>query len=405
MATKRKSHRKQFSEEMVRKLNPPRTGRVDYTDTVERGLVLRVTSRRLKTWNYVYRLPGDGRVSPITGRPMAGKQHRVTLGTFPRMSVAAARERAQALAIQVADGIKPTAEGRPPGNTFGDLCALYLEHQAHASPRSIRLVRIALENHVLPQWRNKPLERDAKEWRQDFHALLDALRDAKRLGTAREVRKWTVAAFAFAVDRGLLGISPVAGTKRRDLRKQGLTGRALSDADLRAIWAATHDAPLFRLLILTGCRRAEWGDAQWSEISGEAKTLLIPAARYKTGIDMLVPLVPAAWAIVEGLPRRGPYLFGVTAAFTGWTTAIAALRARTPEIAKWSPHDFRRTCETRLANEELFHSPVISTAVRDAVLGHVKPGHRDTYNRHDYAAEKRAALQRYADHLLKIINQ
>ncbi|MER8406460.1 hypothetical protein NKH16_17230 [Mesorhizobium sp. M1307] len=60
-------------------------------------------------------------------------------------------------------------------------------------------------------------------------------------------------------------------------------------------------------------------------------------------------------------------------------------------------HDFRVKCETRLAHLGF------NQEVRYAVLGHVKPGLQKTYNKHDYLAEKRAALQTCSEHLMGIV--
>src|SRR4029079_6664122 len=62
-------------------------------------------------------------------------------------------------------------------------------------------------------------------------------------------------------------------------------------------------------------------------------------------------------------------------------------------------HDFRVTCETRLAHLGF------NQEVRDAVLGHAKPGLQRTYNKHDYLEEKRQALQAYAEPLLVVLGQ
>jgi hypothetical protein len=60
-------------------------------------------------------------------------------------------------------------------------------------------------------------------------------------------------------------------------------------------------------------------------------------------------------------------------------------------------HDFRVTCETRLATLGF------NQDVRDAVLGHAKPGLQKTYNKYDYLKEKEQAVQSYAAHLMEII--
>ena len=60
-------------------------------------------------------------------------------------------------------------------------------------------------------------------------------------------------------------------------------------------------------------------------------------------------------------------------------------------------HDFRVTCETRLAHLGF------NQEIRDAVLGHAKPGLQKTYNKHGYYEEKKMALATYAKHLLDVV--
>ncbi len=82
------------------------------------------------------------------------------------------------------------------------------------------------------------------------------------------------------------------------------------------------------------------------------------------------------------------------------TTYLLALRRDDPEaaLARYRIHDLRVTCETRLADLGA------TREVRDAVLGHAKPGLQRTYNKHDYMNEKRAALNAYAEHVLGVVS-
>lgn len=54
-------------------------------------------------------------------------------------------------------------------------------------------------------------------------------------------------------------------------------------------------------------------------------------------------------------------------------------------------------CESRLADLGF------NQDVRDAVLGHAKIGIQRTYNKYDYADEKRTALDAYATHLVGLV--
>ena len=67
-------HRKRFTEQMLERLRPPKRGRLELTDAVAPGLVLRVTERGTKTFSAVYKVAGEGGLT-ARGHPRTGKQH------------------------------------------------------------------------------------------------------------------------------------------------------------------------------------------------------------------------------------------------------------------------------------------------------------------------------------------
>jgi integrase len=101
-------------------------------------------------------------------------------------------------------------------------------------------------------------------------------------------------------------------------------------------------------------------------------------------------------------------LFGARGgAFQGWSRAkealdnrlLAALKNAHGEKAKlkpWRLHDIRRTMATRLG--DLGVLPHVVEAILNHISGH-KAGVAGIYNRAIYAPEKRAALQKWADHI------
>ena len=81
-----------------------------------------------------------------------------------------------------------------------------------------------------------------------------------------------------------------------------MRSRVLTDDELRAIWTADIAQPwgaFVRFLLLTALRRNEAARAKWSEIQNGA--LVIPAARYKTKVEMRFPLSRAAAALLDDL--------------------------------------------------------------------------------------------------------
>src|SRR4051794_35249228 len=141
----------------------------------------------------------------------------------------------------------------------------------------------------------------------------------------------------------------------------------------------------------------------------------LPPARTKNGLPHDVPLSDAALAIIDAIPERAgrDLLFGDRdGPFQGWSKAKAALDARViaareekagkgkGKLAPWRLHDIRRTVATRMA--ELGVLPHAVEAVLNHISGH-KAGVAGIYNRAIYSAEKRQALDRWAEHVTALV--
>ena len=81
---------------------------------------------------------------------------------------------------------------------------------------------------------------------------------------------------------------------------------------------------------------------------------------------------------------------------------VTAMLARAKkEITPWTLHDLRRTAVTGMAN--LGIAPHVVEAVVNHISG-AKAGVAGIYNRAEYAVEKKAALARWALHVLDIVD-
>lgn len=87
-------------------LSKPRTSRVELADGAVPGLTLRIGKTRGATWSLMVRVVGEG---GITGRGHAlmGPKRRLTLGTYPQVSLHAARAKASAYLDQAKRGESP----------------------------------------------------------------------------------------------------------------------------------------------------------------------------------------------------------------------------------------------------------------------------------------------------------
>src|SRR5215203_6660620 len=105
--------------------------------------------------------------------------------------------------------------------------------------------------------------------------------------------------------------------------------------------------------------------------------------------------------ILQGHDAEGrTYVFGHRdRGFVAWDRCKAKLDIAL-QLPRWTLHDLRRTCVTGMA--EIGIAPHVIEAVVNHVSGH-KGGVAGIYNRATYAAEKRAALERWADHLERVV--
>lgn len=135
-------------------------------------------------------------------------------------------------------------------------------------------------------------------------------------------------------------------------------------------------------------------------------TWTIPGSRAKNGLTHVVPLSNAALAIVQGRLDRADEE-GAAPLFTRIgepieSNAISqAARLKLQVTGEpWTPHDIRRTVATGMAGMG------IMPHIIEAVLNHIsgfRSGVAGVYNRNTYDAEKRRALDQWAEHLDAII--
>ncbi len=96
----------------------------------------------------------------------------------------------------------------------------------------------------------------------------------------------------------------MARTRPSQRRRQ----RVLSDDELRAVWRAAGASQsafgcLVRFLLLTATRRTEAAAMRRGEVVGHE--WIIPPERYKTGLELMIPLSPAARTVFSAVPKIG----------------------------------------------------------------------------------------------------
>ena len=383
--------KKKLTEMAVGKLNPEAGKRLEVFDTLTPGLALRITEAGKKSWSVMYRVAGRG------DGGNRGALRRMTLGAYPLIDLKAARDKARA-AIDLADRGDDPADQRKDElrqkgeRVFEVICARFIELHAKAHTVKWKDTERLLNTYVVPEWKSKPI--DTLD-RATAHELLDEIAMEHGTGAAREVRKHITKFFNWAVDRGLLTASPVAGMRRPELGYVARE-RVLTMDELKAIWAAADKmgypfGPMVRLLILTAQRRAEIAGLRRDWLLPGQTAYEVPASFYKTDRPQVVPLSAPALAIVEGLPKwnSGDFLLSTTAGkvpVSGFSKAKARLD-KLSKVEGWTLHDLRRSAATHMARLGIPQEHI------ERVLGHAIEGVAGTYNRYSYLDEKRAALE------------
>src|SRR5262249_45238453 len=181
------------------------------------------------------------------------------------------------------------------------------------------------------------------------------------------------------------------GGRKTSIRERART-RTLSDPELRKLWtvAGTYPRPFgafIQFLLLTGARRNEAAGLHRDELSEDGTIWIIPAHRYKSGRDTLIPLSRAAQRIIAEQPP-GDFVFGVDGSrpFGGFDRRKKDFDAKIG-FSDYVLHDLRRTARTLLSRAG------VAADIAEMCLGHVLTGVRGTYDLYQYRPEKTAAFE------------
>lgn len=362
--------------------------RYDVHDLHCPGLSVRVSEKGRKVFSVKFRFGLE--------------QKRVTLGVYPRLSLATAREKAIDLLRQADEGIDPTKRRRRPDMKVETVCREFIRLYAQTRNKSWREAERILEQEFV----SAHGQRDIREIkRYDILELMDAAIERGAGYQANRILSHVRKLFNWCIERGILEASPIAGVKPPT--KEVSRERVLNDDELvRILRACRNEVYPFRqivpMLLATAQRRGELTEMRWSEIDLEEKLWVIPAERAKNGKKHYVPLSTFALEILNEVPRflDCDYVFTTTrqTPVSGYSKWLRRLSAES-ETSDWRYHDLRRTAATNLAKLG------ITQAVTEKILNHVSgivSGVAAVYNRHNYADEMRQALEMWGQRLAEL---
>ena len=344
------------------------------------GLSVRVNANGTKTFTASYRY----------GR----KQRRLTIGRYPIISLAEARDKARAAYREILEGVDPQAVRRRKHMNLREGVDAFIEQYAKPRNRSWRETERVLTRELVTRFG----ERDVTLMtRADILEAADAAIARGAQYQANRIVSYSRKMFNWFLERGMIETSPLLGI-RAPMREQSRDRVLARDEITRLIGACRTESfpfgPYTLLLLATAQRRSEVANMRWSEIDWERHVWELPAARSKNGKTYEVPLSPFALAILKDIPRfEGSDLVFTTTGYSpisGITKMVLRIQTKS-ETANWRLHDLRRTAASEMARMR------IALQVVEKVLNHVSgtiSGVVAVYNRYGYDPEKRDALNR-----------
>jgi integrase len=376
----------------------PGASRREVPDGDVRGLYLQIFPSGKASWAFRYRF--------------GGRTRKLTIGASPEIGLKDARDLARAAHLQIASGEDPGAakqaartatKALPARDMVEKVAAQFLARHVKNLAAATRLeVGRIVAKEILPNFGGRRL---SEIKRPDVIEWLDAIVDRPAPIAANRALGWLKGLCNFAVERGILDVSPIAGIKPP--AAETARDRVLSDDELKAVWEAADAleqpyAAFVQLLVLTGQRLREVSELRWQEIDFEKRVWTLPKERAKNGVEHSIPLSDQAADILRSLPRIAEFVFTINGLnpIRGTHLAKRRIDKLAPPMPSWVLHDIRRTVASGMARLGI-NLPVI-----EKLLNHVSgsfAGIVGVYQRHSFADEKRAAMQAWANFVQALV--
>lgn len=368
-----------------------------------RGLFLLVNPNGSKWWRLRY--------------TWLGKDALMSLGVFPDVSLAQAREARDKSRGLIASGINPAkakqdSKREARDGSFGAMFAEWFEvHRPDWADANIRKILRMADGDLLPWLKDRPVkEIDAPE-------VLAVLRrvESRSPETARRVCQIVSQVYVLAIGSGRASHNPAASLAKLLKKPVSEKRAAITNPDevgamVRAF--AHYSGGLvvktaLHLSALTWVRPGELRQAEWADIDFDkaewrvrVETRKLTKVKKRTAEAHLVPLSAQAVAhlrTLQPLTGSGRFVFpNERTRQKPMSDGAVNVALRTLGIAKESmcAHGFRATAST-LLNEMGWNPDAI-----ERQLAHVETNKvRDAYNRSQYEAERRRMMQAWADYL------
>ena len=295
-----------------------------------------------------------------------GADKWITLGAYPLISLAEARERATEIRSGVVAAKLVTFQ-----QAF-DAWYKHLQSQ-HRDPTQIKEW---FDANVLPVLKSKNVI-DVK--RADYTALLQTIVDRGSPVMANRVLSQLKSMLGFCTDRGWVKDNCLLTVQRKNIggkekaRTRALTFNEIENKLFKAKLTPMMFYPLY-LMLLTGLRSSE---AIWVLKHKQLHDIPTKGELHK------IPATPAVLAVLSTAPTP-------PTEFRAMAKALRRIKA------DFTPHDLRRTFATRLGDLGVMPHVV------EKLLGHKMEGVMAVYNRAEFWSERTDAMKLWAKELSKL---
>ena len=363
-----------------------------YWDIGLPGFGVKVTPRGRKVFLVMYRLAGAG-----------SRLRKYTIGPYGRVTLPMARAQAQKIFAARLDGRDPAEEKKQSRrrlvvDRIDDLIEAFI-HEHISQTVSRNRISNLLRRDVIPHWGAKSIHEIKKRDVSDLIGLISQ----RNAHAGHRLLKTLKTFFRWCVGRAVIDFSPVEGLSTG--YRESSRDRVLKDRELAAIIIAARQMPppyggIVELLALTGQRRQEVSKLKWDELDEKSRTWSIPGSRTKNKKAHIVHLSEPAWQVIAQRPV-GTYVFGTSGAkhFQAYSTSKRALDTLSG-ITGWRLHDLRRTIVSGMAR--LGVPPHVADKILNHQAGTIS-GVAAVYQRHEFLAERKEALDRWGAHVEHIV--
>jgi integrase len=368
----------------------------------EKGLYLEVSPKGGKWWRFKYRF--------------AGKEKRLSLGTYPEVSLKDARQRRDDARKLVSSDVDP-AENRKASkaaqvdratNSFEVVTReWFAKHSPGWAPDHATRVLRLFERDIFPWIGGRPV---ADVPAPDLLAMLRRIENREALDTAHRARSNCGQVFRYAIATGRAQRDPSADLRgalppATEGHFAAVTEPKLLGELLRKLNAYSGTPVVMaalRLAPLVFVRPKELRTAEWSAIHWDSSDWRYTTSKTKT--PHIVPLAAQALALLrelQPLTGNGRYVFPCERGGgrpMSDNAILAAMRSMGITKEVMTTHGFRATARTLLEEELGFDGHVIEQQLAHAVPD---PNGR-AYNRTAFLDQRRKMMQVWADYLDKL---